>query len=112
MQIQCMLASGKIFDSKYRDKESLRITGEDHSPSNDRTDCDDKISKYRNDLLAEASRHESEIIDAENSECSERPESICDSSLDSSSYTNSISQMFVNFKNKENTEKIMVRRWK
>ena len=83
MQIQCMLASGKIFDSKYRDKESLRITGEDPSPSNDRTDCDDKISEYRTDLLAEASRHESEIIDTENSECSERPESICDSSLDS-----------------------------
>ena len=105
IQIQYMLDSGKIFDSKYRGKESLRITGEDPSLSIVRTDCDDKVSEYRNDLLAEASRHESEITDAVNAECSERSESICDSSLDSSPDTNGTSQVPVTFRNNENAQK-------
>ena len=62
----------------------------------------DNSDKY---LLAGASRHESEITDAENSECSERSEGICNSSLDSSPDTNSISQMSVTFRYDGNTQK-------
>ena len=51
-------------------------------------------------VLAEASRRNSEITDAENSEGSE-----IDSSLDSSPDTNSISQMSVTFRNNENAQK-------
>ena len=70
------LATGQIFDSKYRGKQSIRITGEDCSLLLDETDCEEKISEFQSNLPAEASRRESRDDEIKNFEVCEGPESL------------------------------------
>ena len=74
--VQNMLATGQIFDSKYRGKQSIRITGEDCSLLLDQTDSEGKISECQSNLPAEASRRENIDYQIKSFEVCESPESL------------------------------------